>query len=195
MSNKKRTILLVSIILGAIALSFLINLCISLVQGSSYPIEYSEQVEKYASEYNVPEYIIYAVIATDSEFEIGTQYEDGSQGLMHIPPQILKKLSSQEHLDENVTQSDLSSPEISIRYGTYYLRYLFDRYKSWDTAIIAYNAGENTVSEWLRSGKYSTDGINLKEIPLDSAEDYFEDVSDAIEYYKNEYYRNGVSVK
>ena len=195
MSNKKRTILLVSIILGAIVLSLLINLCISLIQGSSYPIEYSEQVERYASEYNVPEYIIYAVIATDSKFECGTQYEDGSQGLMHVSPQTLKRLSSPEHLDEDITQSSLASADVSIRYGTYYLRYLFNRYKSWDTAIVAYNAGESAVTEWLRSGKYSTNGINLKEIPLDSAEDYFEDVSDAIEYYKNEYYRNGVSVK
>ena len=195
MSNKKRTLLLVSIILGAIILSLLINLCISLVQGSSYPIKYSEQVEKYASKYNVPEYIIYAVIATDSKFEFGTQYEDGSQGLMHISPQVLKKLSSPEHLDEDVTQDSLASADVSVRYGAYYLKYLFDRYKSWDTAIVAYNAGESAVTEWLRSGKYSTDGINLKEIPLDSAEDYFEDVSHAINYYKNEYYRNGVSLK
>ncbi len=195
MNSKKRSLLIIAIILGAIILSALINLCITLVQSSSYPKEYSEYVEKYASEYNVPEYVIYAVIDTDSNFDPNKRYEDGSTGLMHLPSHILKKISSHEHLDKDITSESLTSPNTAIQFGTYYLRYLFDRYKTWDVAIVAYSAGELKTSEWLANPSYSKNGTTLQEIPLDTAEDYLDDVNDAIDYYKNKYYRNGVSVK
>ena len=195
MSSKKRNLIIVTIIIGAIILSALINLCISLVQDASYPREYVEQVERYASEYNVPEYIIYAIIDTDSDFDSEKQYEDGAKGVMHVPPHILKKLSSYEHLDEEVTNESFKDPAVAIRYGTYYLRYLFDRYRNWDTSIVAYFATETQTTEWLKNPSYSSDGFTLQEIPLDTAEDFLDDVNDAIDYYKNTYYRNGVSVK
>ena len=39
-------------------------------------------------------------------------------------------------------QEDLATPQINISYGTYYLRYLLDRYDQNETpAVAAYNAG------------------------------------------------------
>lgn len=195
MSSRKRTVIIIIILLCSILISFIANLTISLVQKSSYPIKYEEYVEKYASEYNIPEYIIYAVINTESEFDKNTESSDGALGLMQMLPSTFKVLSSDEHFAEKIEFDSLSDPETAIRYGAYYLRYLFDKFHKWDVVFAAYDAGEEQVVEWLDDIKYSPDGETLKKIPLSETKNYVKKVNKAIKYYKDTYYRNGVSVK
>ena len=83
MSNRKRTVIIILILLGSILISFIANLTIDLIEKSTHPKKYEEYVEKYASEYNVPEYVIYAVINVESGFE-----------LIQASPDVLKLLSS-----------------------------------------------------------------------------------------------------
>lgn len=195
MKRQKRIAIIIAIILGALILSILINLCITLIQESTYPLKFSTEVQKYAKEFNVPEYVILAVIKADSDFDENKTYEDGAKGLMHITQIKFAKFASLEHLSTDATYEDLIDPDVSIRFGTYYLRYLFNRYRSWDTAIVAYSAGEATTDEWLKNPEYAKNGTTLKEIPLSKTEDYLNEVNDAIDYYKDTYYRNGAFTK
>ena len=46
-------------------------------------------------------------------------------------------------------RADLATPQINIAYGTWYLRYLLDKYKgNTILTLAAYNAGEGKVDEW-----------------------------------------------
>lgn len=195
MSSRKRTLIIVAILLASMLISLIANLTVSLVQKGSYPRKYSEFVEKYASEYNVPEYIIYSVISTESDFEPKKKSSSGAYGLMQTDAGTLKLLSSYEHLNEKVALEDLSDPDIAIRYGTYYLRYLFDKFHKWNVAFAAYNTSEAQVLEWLNDTEYSKDGATLKKIPNNDTRQYLKKLNKAIDYYKKTYYRNGVSVK
>lgn len=195
MRNRKRTVIIIAIILGALLVSIIANLTVSLIQNASYPKKYEEFVETYASEYNVPEYIIYAVISTESGFNPNAKSSAGAFGLMQMMPSTLKYVASDEHLGEEVEFDDLSDPETAIRYGTYYLRYLFDKFHKWNVVFAAYNAGEGNVSEWLDDPEYSKDGESLSKIPFKETRNYVKKVTKAINYYKDRYYRNGVSVK
>ena len=47
---------------------------------------------------------------------------------------------------------DLYNPEINVRYGSWYLRHLLDKYDDERTALAAYNAGQDNVDRWLASG-------------------------------------------
>ena len=49
--------------------------------------------------------------------------------------------------------SDLDNPEINVRYGSWYLRHLLDKYHDERLALAAYNAGQANVDEWRRKGE------------------------------------------
>ena len=47
-------------------------------------------------------------------------------------------------------QGDLGTPQINISYGSWYLRWLLDRYGENETlAVAAYNAGTGNVDKWI----------------------------------------------
>ena len=43
----------------------------------------------------------------------------------------------------------LYDPETNIRYGSFYLKYLFNKFPDLDTVLACYNAGEGNVSLWI----------------------------------------------
>jgi soluble lytic murein transglycosylase len=110
---------------------------------------------------------------------------------MQMMPSTFEWLTGEEHLSENLSAHTLYDPEISIRYGTYYLRYLYQKFDcNWDTALAAYNGGEGNVAKWLADPKYSDGEGNLTDIPFTETEKYVKKVNDAIETYKKLYPEN-----
>ncbi len=172
--------------IGAIITILIISVCIGAaweridraVMLKNYGFKYEEYVERYSIEYSVPQEIIYAVIKCESNFVPDAVSSKGAIGLMQMMPDTYDWLCTK--LGEN--PDSLYNPEISIKYGTYYLSYLYDRFGIWENCYAAYNAGETTVSEWLKNDEYSEDG-RLKNIPYNETEKYVKKVTDAVKAY------------
>ena len=63
-------------------------------------------------------------------------------------------------------QQDLATPQVNIAYGSWYLRYLLDRYDgSEPLALAAYNAGHGTVDGWLADAAATGRGFEVADIP------------------------------
>ena len=168
-----------------------VELMWSLVDRSLYPQKYSEYVSKYATEYNVPEDVIYATIKTESSFDPEAVSSAGARGLMQILPSTFEWLTGYEHLNEGLTPNMLYDPEINIRYGTYYLKYLYTKFGyNWDTACAAYNGGEGNVAEWLTDEKYSDGDGTLKDFPkgFEETKNYVKKINKARAVYLKLYY-------
>lgn len=153
-----------------------------------YPREYEELVSKYSSEYGVPESLVYAVIYTESRFKPDARSSVGAIGLMQLMPDTLDWLS--RLLDEPNPSGNIEDPETNIKYGTYYLKHLMDRFGSWETALAAYNAGHGRVTQWLKDERYSKDGSTLYNIPIEETKNYVNKVMSACDIYK-EIYNDG----
>jgi len=82
----------------------------------------------------------------------------------------------------------LYDPETNIKYGTYYLSYLYLKYNDWKTVYAAYNAGPSAVDEWLAKPEYTDDAGKLKKIPFAETEKYVKKVSGAVTMYQKLYY-------
>ena len=79
---------------------------------------------------------------------------------------------------------DLLDPEINVRYGSWYLRHLLDKYRNERMALAAYNAGQRNVDDWMEAGR----GIVFVE-----TRDFVETVEDLKEIYRRHYFDAGNS--
>ena len=163
-------------------------LCVDDIEKIFYQREFTEYVTKYSNEFAVPEALVYAVIRTESGFDPEARSSVGAIGLMQLMPDTLDWLS--RLLDEEAPTGEITDPETNIKYGTYYLRYLCDRFGNLDTALAAYNAGHGRVAGWLTNKEYSDDGITLKSIPFEETKNYVNKVTSDYNTYKKLYYKD-----
>ena len=174
---------LVLIVLFAIGAVFVV----SELEKQFYPREYKDCVETYADKYDVPSELVYAVIQTESNFEAKVISDAGAHGLMQLMPETFQWISK-NLMNEPEPTGDIIDPETNIKYGTYYLHYLKERFGNWETAVAAYNAGHNRVDSWLKDSRYSDDGKTLKRIPIKETENYVEKVFKSREEYEKIYH-------
>lgn len=153
-----------------------------------YPRHYEAYVRQYASEYGVPEPLVYAVIRTESDFDRRAVSAVGAVGLMQLLPDTYAWLA-EYHLHEDTDSSRLTDAKVNIRFGVYYLRLLYDRYGSWLEACAAYNAGPTNVDNWLKDGKLThPDGtLDATAIPFSQTYAYVARVGAAYEKYAELY--------
>ncbi len=146
-----------------------------------YPKKYGDIVNRYAALYDLPEHFVYAVIKAESGFDEDAISPVGAVGLMQIMPSTFVWLT--ELTGEEIDAKKLSDPEVNIRYGCFYLRYLWDIYEDKTLTLAAYNAGMGNVKKWLDEG--------LTEIPFEETKNYINRVLRFEEKYDALYPKKG----
>jgi soluble lytic murein transglycosylase len=150
------------------------------IQELTLPLRHEDIIRQQAKEKHVDAALIAAVIYAESKFDDRTS-SAGARGLMQITPQAAKDI--ERHSGGTTFEfGDLGDPEINIRYGTYLLRELLDRYDG-DTvaALAAYNAGPANVDSWGGSS------LGVDAIPFPETRAYVEDVLDKRRAYREKY--------
>ena len=176
MKKKTMIIAVVCIIAGALIFGFAYDGILTAVERLEHPQKYSESVNKYYGEYGIPQNIIYAVIKTESKFDPKAESKAGAIGLMQLLPSTFRWLSD-DIIKEKLPDDHIYDPDTNIKYGTRYLKLLYDKYydievDNWETVFAAYNAGPKNVDDWLSDSRYSDDGKTLKNIPFAETETY-----------------------
>lgn len=184
--NPPRALVIFLIALVAIGAGFLADFIMTCFEKNAYPCEYAAYVEVYAETYGVPEAAVYALIKTESNFDSGAVSAAGAVGLTQMMPDTFLWLTD-EILFDHLEVGMLYDPETNIRYGTYYLSRLYDRYGSWELAFAAYNAGVGRVDEWLEDPAYADGAGGLKKIPFRETRKYVKKLDDAWEMYDRLY--------
>ncbi|HBY21030.1 MAG TPA: lytic transglycosylase [Clostridiales bacterium] len=140
-----------------------------------YPMKYKDEVLKYANEYEVSPYLIYAIIKTESNFNNDARSHKDALGLMQIRDITGEWLAKRLDIHQYTTDK-LHNADINIRMGSWYIKSLLEKYKDLDTALAAYNAGSGNMDKWLQNNEYSDDGIKIKKIPFTETRKYVEKV-------------------
>jgi peptidoglycan lytic transglycosylase len=150
------------------------------IQELTLPLHHEDIIRQQSREKHVDAALIAAVIYSESKFEDRTS-DAGARGLMQITPEAANEI---ERLSGGTTfrLGDLSDPEINIRYGTFLLHELLDRYKG-DVvaALAAYNAGPANADRWGGSD------LTVADIPFPETRAYVENVLDKQRAYRDKY--------
>jgi soluble lytic murein transglycosylase len=152
------------------------------IQELTLPLKHEDVIRQQAREKDVDAALIAAVIYSESKFSDRTS-SAGARGLMQITPEAANEI--ERHSGGTTFKlKDLSDPEINIRYGTYLLRELLDRYDG-DVvaALAAYNAGPGNVDKW--GGR----DLSIEGIPFPETRAYVEEVLDKQRAYRDKYPR------
>jgi soluble lytic murein transglycosylase len=116
-----------------------------------YPLRYEHIIEGHARNYRLDPALLAAVIYQESKFDDRAESESGAIGLMQLLPETAIGIATRTG-GSRFRVDDLYEPEINVRYGSWYLRHLIDKYGEEDLALAAYNAGQRNVDGWRRRG-------------------------------------------
>jgi len=150
------------------------------IQELTLPLRHEDVIRQQSHEKNVDASLVAAVIYAESKFSDRTS-SAGARGLMQITPEAANEIERRSG-GTTFKLQDLGDPEINIRYGTYLLRELLDRYEG-DVvaALAAYNAGPGNVDKWGGSD------LTVEAIPFPETRAYVEEVLDKQRAYRDKY--------
>lgn len=157
------------------------------IQKLIYKKEYSENVTKYAKEYNVDENLIYAVIKAESNFKPNVKSNKDAVGLMQLMKDTAKEVAKRINIQISDDEFDekLLEPDLNINLGTKYLSILIEQYQNIEIAVTAYNAGIGTVNNWIEKGIIKQDGSDVENIPYKETNNYVRKILRDYKIYSN----------
>ena len=117
-----------------------------------YPLRYQAIVRGHAHNYRLDPALLAAVIYQESKFDASARSSSGAIGLMQLLPATAEGIALHTG-GSKFRVSDLENPEINVRYGSWYLRHLLDKYGNEQLALAAYNAGQHNVDTWRAAGE------------------------------------------
>ncbi len=184
--SHSKSLMILIILVVAVGFGFLVDLCITGIEHLTHPKNYDAYIETYAQQYDVPPHVVYAVIKVESDFDPAAVSGAGAVGLMQMMPDTFDWLTD-DVLYEHLRSGMLYDPETNIRYGTFYLSWLYDRYGDWSVAIAAYNAGPGNVDKWLQDPDYADGQGGLSHIPFKETRNHVKKVEREMEVYNRLY--------
>jgi soluble lytic murein transglycosylase-like protein len=109
-------------------------------------------IEKYSEEYNIPKYVAYNIDYKETTYRGPFDWSynaelvsvSGAVGPMQIIPSTASYINK-EKINKDTLLTDL---DLNVMTSMKYLRYLKNRYKSWDVVCGFYNTGKPVVNKY-----------------------------------------------
>lgn len=134
---------------GSRLVLWIVIVCVAVLLGirTYYPLDHISLISRSADEFGLEPALVSSVIRSESSFRPHVVSSAGAIGLMQILPTTGAWIATHLGL-EPFDDELLFEPEINIRVGCWYLRYLMDRFGDQTVALMAYNAGPSRVEAW-----------------------------------------------
>ena len=154
---------------------------------SRYPMTYAPEIRAAAAEFSLDPAYVASVVLAESSFDAEAVSSAGAIGLMQIMPATGEWIAGKLE-DEPFDVQRLYQPEVNLRYGCWYLRFLLDRYdEDMYTASTAYHQGQGRVDQWLEDPQYSQDGRTLTAISSAVTDTYVNRIMESYAHYQELY--------
>lgn len=186
--RRRLTLVLGVVLIAGLAAAVIVPRLPDVVREIALPLAHEDIIRQQASAKQLDPSLLAAVIYAESRFRDATS-QAGARGLMQITPQTARYIATLSG-GTAFEPGDLSTPQINISYGAYYLRYLLRRYdQNTVLALAAYNGGEGNVDRWLAEASLSERAFGKEQIPFTETREYVDRVLEARVSYRDRYSR------
>ena len=188
--NARSFAMIAAILVLSIGFGFAFDGIATAIEKNQYPLfdRYANDIRKVATEYGVPEVILWATVCTESGFLSNLEGKDGGIGLMQLTPGEFAMIQADILKEPPEDSGRLYDPEKNLACGAAYLSYLYERYGVWETVFAAFDAGTDAVDAWLANPEYVSELGTLKSIPSPQTARFVKDVMKARELYMKLYF-------
>lgn len=186
---RRRALAIVAVAaLAALAAAIVLPRLGDAVREITLPLRHEDIIRQQAAEKRLDPALIAAVIYTESRFRDQTS-RAGAKGLMQITPATARYIANLSG-GSAFRLEDLSTPQVNIAYGSYYLHYLIERYGGNEVlALAAYNGGEGNVDRWIGRASAQERSLTVADIPFPETRAYVGRVEAARRDYRRAYAR------
>jgi soluble lytic murein transglycosylase len=144
------------------------------------PLRHEDVIVQQAERFDIDAALIAAIIKQESNFRDQTS-SAGARGLMQITPETAETIETLSG-GETFVFEDLANYELNIRYGTFYLNHLLDRFGGNEVAALAgYNGGPENAAAWGGTE------LEFDDIAFTETRDYVENVLELRQQYRDNY--------
>jgi len=176
----------VVVLLGALVLRPLFTSAVHKL--TQLPLTHADAIRTQAQEKHLDPSLIAGVIYAESKFNDSTS-SAGALGMMQLLPSTAHFIA-QRTGGTRFTTADLATPDVNIAYGSWYLRYLLNRYGGDEVlALAAYNGGMGNVDRWVAEAGARGRRLQASDIPFPETRAYVQRVLDARREYRRTYPR------
>jgi soluble lytic murein transglycosylase len=155
-----------------------------------FPRAYRTTVEREAMTSSVPAHFVWAIMRRESAFRPEVASSADARGLMQIIPPTATRIAAQLGSPPPAPDA-LFAPEVSIRYGAWYLARLHERFGHPALAAAAYNAGPSPVLRWVEEKGTLPLDLFVELIPFKETRGYVKSVMADYHLYQALYSEQG----
>ena len=152
---------------------------------AAYPMPFASSIKQWSAHAGVDPMLVAGLIRQESAFEPEARSSANALGLMQLLPKTGRRMARVAKV--GYSQGQLYNPDYNVRLGTIYLASLRKDFGSVESALAAYNAGEEHLAEWTTGQKYRDIPEFVDSIPFTETREYVEVVTRNADIYRKLY--------
>ncbi|MEX2205656.1 MAG: transglycosylase SLT domain-containing protein [Myxococcota bacterium] len=150
----------------------------------AWPRAFRQAVADANQEFHFDPPLVYAVMREESEYRPSVSSPAGALGLMQLIPPTATRVAAKLGV-VGFEPSQLFDPATNIRFGTWYLRSLVERFGGSRTlAIASYNAGPEAVMRWIDFAGTEPPDVFVDAVPYGETRRYLRRVLRSYHLYR-----------
>lgn len=152
---------------------------------AEYPLAYYDVIKNEAINNSLDPVLVFAVVKAESDFNETAVSNKGAVGLMQLLPRTAESIAQSFGFDDYHTGL-LFVPDLNIKLGCGYLKYLTNKFDNILEVLVAYNAGEGTLNKM----KASVVNFTIEDVTIKETKNYVNKVFKYMKTYKKLYFNS-----
>ncbi len=151
----------------------------------AYALPYEGSIRRWSAKAGVDPMLVAGLIRQESAFETDARSGKSAIGLMQLIGPTARLLARQEKI--HYSHARLTDPDYNVHLGTTYVANLVKQFGAPESALAAYNAGEDRVTLWTAGQSYRETAEFVDSIPFTETRQYVQIVTRNADIYRRLY--------